>query len=538
MPVPSPDVRLPERPRAWKWWVCGLLLLATMVNYMDRLVLNQTSTLIMRDFGLGAYQYGLLESAFGVAFAFGAVVMGWLADRWNVRWLYPAALLVWSLAGFATGLVNGFLALLCCRFVLGLAEAGNWPCALRTTQRILPPEQRAMGNGILQSGAAVGAIVTPLIVLGLVRWTGTWRYSFMAVGAVGAMWVVGWLLSVRSRDLALSDVRPAPSLLPVMGWLIGLYALDVGAHVLFPPPSALPLLVKLGVTALGVAGVFVWLARVTAEPEDRGQRTEDRPPGFLSSVLRPLSSKRRDFFRRFWVLAALVVAINSTWHFFRAWLPLFLQQQHHYSWEASNGFMTAYYLATDLGSLTAGFATLRLARRGLAVHRSRVTVFTACAVLTTLSLPAALLPAGPLLLGLLLVIGFAALGLFPNYYSFAQELTVRHQGKLTGALGCVCWLSMSLLHEVVGKSVEAMGSYTVGVACAGFLPLLALAPLVLFWGRAEEAPELPSGWDGKAPLPHREAVRAVETSPLTAREAVSEGPLSPPSPASGARGRG
>ena len=146
MPVLSPDIRLPERPRAWKWWVCGLLLLATMVNYMDRLVLNQTSTLIMRDFGLGAYQYGLLESAFGVAFAFGAIIMGWLADRWNVRWLYPASLLVWSLAGFATGLVNGFLALLCCRFVLGLAEAGNWPCALRTTQRILPPLRSILRN--------------------------------------------------------------------------------------------------------------------------------------------------------------------------------------------------------------------------------------------------------------------------------------------------------------------------------------------------------------------------------------------------------
>src|SRR5438270_371769 len=61
MPVLLPDVRLPERPRAWKWWVCGLLLLATMVNYMDRLVLNQTSTLIMQDFGLGGYPYGPLD---------------------------------------------------------------------------------------------------------------------------------------------------------------------------------------------------------------------------------------------------------------------------------------------------------------------------------------------------------------------------------------------------------------------------------------------------------------------------------------------
>ena len=54
-----------------------------------------------------------------------------------------------------------------------------------------------------------------------------------------------------------------------------------------------------------------------------------------------------------------------------------------------------------------------------------------------------------------LVIGFAALGLFPNYYSFTQEWTISgHQGKLTGALGCICWLAMSLLHEVVGDSIN------------------------------------------------------------------------------------
>ena len=110
-------------------------------------------------------------------------------------------------------------------------------------------------------------------------------------------------------------------------------------------------------------------------------------------------------------------------------------------------------------------------------------VLLLCGAICTLSIVAANLPAGPLLLGLFLIIGFAALGMFPNYYSFSQELTVRHQGKLTGALGCVCWLAMSLLHEVVGDSIERTGSYTTSVAVAGLAPLLAVAALVLFWGR-------------------------------------------------------
>src|SRR5947209_17553958 len=179
MSVVIPDLRLPARAKSWKWLVCGLLLLATMINYMDRLTLNLMSEPIMRQFGLSERDYGRLESAFGTAFAFGAIIMGWFADRWNVRWLYPLAVIVWSLAGFATGLAQGFLTLLLCRFLLGLAEAGNWPCALRTTQRILSPAERTLGNSILQSGAALGALLTPLLILGLLHFTTSWRLPFV-----------------------------------------------------------------------------------------------------------------------------------------------------------------------------------------------------------------------------------------------------------------------------------------------------------------------------------------------------------------------
>src|SRR5947209_1900157 len=122
---------------AWKWWICGLLMLATMINYMDRLTLNQASTRVKRELQLDNEQYGLVESAFSFAFAAGSLLMGWTADRWRVRWVYPITLLGWSIAGFATGFAQTLLFLTACRFILGLFESGHWPCALRTTQRIL-----------------------------------------------------------------------------------------------------------------------------------------------------------------------------------------------------------------------------------------------------------------------------------------------------------------------------------------------------------------------------------------------------------------
>ena len=311
MPSDSPASSGSERSRPWKWWVCGLLLLATMINYMDRVALNIKAVPIKTEFGLDDVGYGYLESAFSTAFALGAILMGWLSDRWSIRWLYPLVVLVWSLAGFATGLVHGFVALLFCRFLLGLSESGNWPCALQTTKHLLTPGERTMGNGILQSGAALGAILTPLVAALLVG-EGGWRPLFIVVGLVGMFWGVLWLLVVGPRDL---DIRQPPAtvtMMGVLGWLVVLHVFDLAVHVWMADDGwmggAAPLLSKAIVTVLGIAIVVRWLGRATA-----GEEGVDRD----------------DFWRRFAVVALIVVVINITWHFFRAWMPLFLQNQHH-----------------------------------------------------------------------------------------------------------------------------------------------------------------------------------------------------------------
>jgi ACS family hexuronate transporter-like MFS transporter len=431
-----PATNAPPRGPAWKWWVCGLLLLATVINYMDRQTLAQTAQRIKSELHLSNEQYGQIELAFSIAFALGALLAGGLADRINVRWLYPAALLGWSLAGFCTGFAPGFGTLLACRFALGLFEAGNWPCALRTTQRILRPDQRTLGNGILQSGAAFGAIITPSIVLlcygdTFLRWLaancpplapaleetlstgiGRWRYPFFCIGAAGTVWVLLWLLSVRRADLAL-------------------------------PAFTAPTVAAPDKHEASVTGVF------------------------------------RD--RRFYALLVLVITINLTWHFFRAWLPLFLHETHDYSEDHVQYFMMGYYAAADAGALTIGFSTLLLARAGMPVHRTRALAFSCCTVLTALSVVVAFLPACRLLLVLLLVIAFGALGLFPAYYSLSQELTFRHQGKVTGMLGCSTWLAVGAMQPLVGRWIDQTKSYSLGIVLAGLYPLIGLLALLLIW---------------------------------------------------------
>ncbi len=427
-----------------KWWVCGLLLLALMLNYMDRQTLSLTIVPISKELGLSNTQYGILEKGFSYAFAFGGLLAGCLADKISVRWLYPLVLCAWSAAGIASGFADrigqalaplvaawwpgsvdpdsptscAFLGFLVCRTALGFFESGQWPCALVTTQRLLDPADRPFGNGLLQSGASVGAILTPLVVQALVTdQPGSWRWPFVVIGVVGLLWILPWT------------------------WLVAGVRLD-------PLPR-------------------------NGEKDEPAAAPARTPPGLLV--------------RRILALCAVVVAINLTWHFFRVWLPKMLEEYHGYPASRVRYFTAAYYIATDLGCLTAGFAVRLLTARRMSVHAARLTIFSACALLTALSTVASGLGQGPLLLILLLLIGFGSLGLFPNYYSLTQEISPRHQGKLTGFFGCVTWIATAEMQQLVGQHVDRTHSYADGIFWVGLAPAAAFVTLCLLWGPADQS---------------------------------------------------
>ncbi len=424
-----------------KWWVCGLLLLALMLNYMDRQTLSLTIQPIKAELELTATQYGRLEKGFGYAFAVGGILAGLIADKVSVRWLYPAVLFGWSLAGVATGFADkigtalaplieaispaaidpsnpsdcAYWGFMICRIVLGLFEAGQWPCALITTQRLLSSADRPFGNSVLQSGASIGAILTPQVVSLLVTsQPGSWRNPFVVVGVTGLLWIVPWLWMTRGLDLSRREESVTNS----------------------------------------------------GEPTN--------------------SLSRGVFISRYIALIAVVVTINLPWHFFRAWMPLMLQEFHKYEASVVRHFTSAYYIATDVGCITAGLLIKVLIAKGRSVHTSRVLVFTVCTLLTMLSMVAAEQARGPVLLGLLLVIGFGALGLFPIYYSLTQELSTRHQGKVTGSLSFITWAVSAEMQELVGKRVDATKSYADGLFWVGLAPLIGLIALVVLWNVAEK----------------------------------------------------
>lgn len=410
----------PTPPTRWlKWWVCVLLLLASTLNYMDRQALSLTGEEIKPYFNLSYSQYSRLEGAFNACFALGAILVGWCVDRGNVRWIYPIIVSLWSLAGFLTGFAESYLVLLICRCLLGLFEAGNIPCGVLTVKRVLRPEERSLGNALFQSGSAIGAIVTPWVVLACLAVVAgmaaaepglTWKLPFRVVGAAGLLWAGAWLLSVRSH------------------------------HVRTTPPSA----------------------------------TAERDTDTYWAIFRN---------RRFWVALVVVMAINTPWRAFVFWLPLMLREKGFEREDVLSYITPGFFLAADLGSMAVGAAILALARRGWTLPNARLLCFAFCTALTMLSLLTAIFPRGPMLVALLMLLGFGALGLFPIYYALSQDISARHQGKVTGTLSFTNAIYLALLIPLQGEMVDQLGSFSLALGVVGVAPLAGLIALACFWRR-------------------------------------------------------
>ncbi len=201
---PFPLSNDPESPvtRAtpWAWGVCWLMFASTVLNYMDRQTISLIKEPLSKEFHLDAVGFGWVMSAFLLTYAFFQLPAGYLVDRWDVRRTYAGAVAWWSFAGIAAAFSPTLGMLIAMRVMLGVGESFNWPCALRVTGTILPPSERGLGNGIFNSGAAVGAVVTPLVVTLMTAYF-DWRTTFVVIGALGFVWVAVWMKVVGRSHL-------------------------------------------------------------------------------------------------------------------------------------------------------------------------------------------------------------------------------------------------------------------------------------------------------------------------------------------------
>jgi ACS family hexuronate transporter-like MFS transporter len=210
----------------FRWVVCALLFFATTINYVDRSILGVLAPELEHKIGWTNTQYGDINAAFNLAYALGFLFVGRFIDRVGTRAGYTVALVVWSLASAGHALARSALGFGVARFILGFAEAGNFPAAVKTTAEWFPRRERALATGIFNAGSNVGAILAPLLVPVIVLTWG-WQAAFLITGLGGLVWVAFWLPlydrpdrhpRVKAAELAWIQSDPPEPATPV-AWL-------------------------------------------------------------------------------------------------------------------------------------------------------------------------------------------------------------------------------------------------------------------------------------------------------------------------------
>ena len=181
----------------YRWTICALIFFATTINYLDRTVIAFLRPYLAEAFAWTPVEevanYANIEMAFKVSYAFGFIFAGRIIDKLGTKIGYALATTIWSIAAVCHAFATNTFGFGVARVFLGVAEAGNFPAAIKTVAEWFPKKERALATGIFNSGANIGAIVVPFTIPVLAETYG-WKMAFVLTGAVGFIWLIFWFL--------------------------------------------------------------------------------------------------------------------------------------------------------------------------------------------------------------------------------------------------------------------------------------------------------------------------------------------------------
>jgi MFS transporter, ACS family, D-galactonate transporter len=184
----------------------ALLALAALINYIDRGNLSIAASLLKDELGLSASQLGILLSSFFWTYSLFLPVSGWLADRFDVKWVMAVGFFLWSGATAVTGGLHAFSALLAARLMLGIGESAAYPCYARTLVRHVPEIGRGFANALIAAGVGCGPALGTFFGGTLMARFG-WRPFFIVLGVVSMAWLIPWFRWIPRVEAAISPVE-------------------------------------------------------------------------------------------------------------------------------------------------------------------------------------------------------------------------------------------------------------------------------------------------------------------------------------------
>jgi ACS family hexuronate transporter-like MFS transporter len=189
-----------------QWIPSVVMLLVSLISYIDRNTLALLAPTILRETGLTVEQYGRIVSAFSFAYMIGNPVWGRILDRVGLRVGMAASVSFWTLSSVAHAFAGGFTGFAVARAALGFGEGATFPGGLRAAVQSLPARLQGRGMAISYSGGSLGAILTPIVVTPVAAHWG-WRGAFWFTGLIGLCWLLVWAFTSRRADMRVIPKR-------------------------------------------------------------------------------------------------------------------------------------------------------------------------------------------------------------------------------------------------------------------------------------------------------------------------------------------
>jgi len=421
-----------------RWWVVGLIALATVINYIDR----QALPVLWPDIAEDLYPektaderkeiYAIISTLFIFSYAFGQAIFGKIFDKVGTRIGFTLSIGFWSIATALHAFAKGVVSLSIFRSLLGVAEAGNWPGAAKGNAEWFPTKERAFAQGIFNSGAAIGGIIA-FPTIGLLSVYLGWQYIFIVVGLLGLLWLIPWWILVKS------------------------------------PPANHP-----------------WITDAEREYILTGQKNQDLDTdGKFDEGYNPDTGKMLGH-KESWGVIIASAAIDPIWWLFIFWIPLYLNEVYGMDVKAIGFYAWVPYVGAMLGAWFGGLLAQNRIKAGWTVNKTRKLVITLGCLIMLPTLLAMANPGGPetaVILMAVILFGFqTAIGNVQTLPSdFFGGKTV---GTLAGFAGMAAKLGAFGLTALV-PWLTSGGNYTPAFIIGAALTLIALAAVWILCPKIE-----------------------------------------------------
>jgi len=385
-----------------RWTICAMLFAATTINYVDRSVIGFVKPTLMKSVAQGGIGmtdrgYGYVTAAFMVAYALGLLGAGRFVDKVGTRIGYMIIMAAWSLSAMSHALANSMLQFGIARAGLGLGESGNFPAANKTNAEWFPQKDRSFSFGIFNSGANMGAILTPAIMPWVIINFG-WHYAFLFTGLFSMTWIVLWYFTYRK-------------------------------------PAEHPRVTQ---------AELAYINQGTTEKEETST-----PWANLWGI------------RQTWAFTVTKFLTDPVWWFYLLWLPSYFSKNFQLDIQHLGLPLIVIYSASTIGSVAGGYLPAPFIRMGLAAERARIATMLLCAFLVVPVFLINYTSSEWIAVGLLSLAAAAHQGFSANLFSTASDMFPRSAvGSVTGIGGMAGAVGGALMMVYAGDIVQLTGSYT------------------------------------------------------------------------------